>query len=276
MKQTHTRTTLVYFSPTHTSRAVGRAVADGIGLPVTEADATFSPIAGTEAGADEVFVVAVPVYGGAVAPIALQRLEKLHGNGTPAVAVVVYGNRDFGHAAVELTAFLTQRGFRVIGGGAFVGEHSYHTEATPIAAGRPSATDLQEAREWGRQVAARLSAGNAAPIDPTRLKCPPSGWLNVFRFARFVLRYRRQQKKRPVKVVPACRADRCKACGACARACPVGAIPAENPLTTDAARCIKCAACVKACPHAARSLATPFAPVLSRNFRRPKPNRWTF
>lgn len=276
MKQIHSHTTLVYFSPTHTSRTTGRAVADGIGLPVKETDVTFSPIAEAETGADEVLVVAVPVYGGAVAPIALRRLENLRGNGTPAVAVVVYGNRDFGHAAVELTDFLTRRGFHVISCGAFVGEHSYHTEATPIAAGRPSADDLQEARTWGRQVAARLSAGTLAPVRAKRLKCPPSGWLNMLRFIGFVLSYMRKQKKHPVKLVPECHTDRCNACGACARACPVEAIAADRPHETDATRCIKCAACVKTCPEAARTLATPFAPVLSRNFRRPKPNRWIF
>lgn len=274
MTQQFLRTLSVYFSPTHTSRAVARAVAEGVGLSVSEADATHEALAPIGCKDSDVLVVAVPVYGGAVAPVALRRLEKLQGRNTPAVAIVVYGNRDFGHAATELADFLTARGFRVVGAGAFVGEHSYHTEATPIAPGRPSADDLQEAREWGRRIACKLEAGDCVPVDATRLKCPPSGWLSVLRFVAFVLRHRRQQKKRPVKVVPLCQADRCNECGSCARACPVEAIPADNPLETDSTRCIKCAACVKVCPKAARTLPTPFAPVLSRNFRRPKPNRY--
>ncbi|WP_290381273.1 4Fe-4S binding protein, partial [uncultured Duncaniella sp.] len=31
-------------------------------------------------------------------------------------------------------------------------------------------------------------------------------------------------------------------------------------------KCIKCCACVKSCPEGARSLSSPFAPVLSANF----------
>uniref|UniRef100_B8DIZ1 4Fe-4S ferredoxin iron-sulfur binding domain protein n=1 Tax=Nitratidesulfovibrio vulgaris (strain DSM 19637 / Miyazaki F) TaxID=883 RepID=B8DIZ1_NITV9 len=40
----------------------------------------------------------------------------------------------------------------------------------------------------------------------------------------------------------------CTACGACARRCPAGAIPAAAPRATDHAECLKCLRCADVCP----------------------------
>ncbi|MBQ5880200.1 MAG: 4Fe-4S binding protein, partial [Bacteroidaceae bacterium] len=87
----------------------------------------------------------------------------------------------------------------------------------------------------------------------------------------FVWRYQRAQKKHPVKVLPITDKARCTACGLCAKVCPVAAISTECS-TETAGSCIKCSACVKACPQRARTLPTPFAPVLVKNFKKQKPN----
>ena len=263
-----------YFSPTHTSQTVALAVAGGTDLPCCDLDGTLAPLPALSLTAEDLLVVAAPVYGGHVAPLALKRLDALSGNGTPAVAVVVYGNRDFGRAAVELSAFLSARGFVVTAVAAFVGEHSYSTPETPIAAGRPSAVDRRDARQLGQELVAKLRWGNVKRVRASRLKCPSSGWLNNLRFVRFVLGYMREMKRHPVVVLPVTDASSCVGCGECARKCPTGAIQAGKELETDADKCIRCAACVKCCPHHARSYATPFAPVLSRCYARPKRNVW--
>lgn len=53
---------------------------------------------------------------------------------------------------MELDAFASDRGFKVIAGATFVGEHSYSTQQNPIAAGRPDADDLQFAETFGAKI----------------------------------------------------------------------------------------------------------------------------
>lgn len=112
---------------------------------------------------EAVAIFAVPVYGGHVAPVALERLREIRGEGTPAVVLAVYGNRSFGTAVAELASFVAGRGFVPVAAGAFVGEHSYSTPATPIAQGRPDARDLIAATAFGAQVREKLAKTGPSP-----------------------------------------------------------------------------------------------------------------
>ena len=153
----------VVFSPTGTSRKIAAAVAQGVARHGGSCNAAANTAAGADAGtnavagsaakafttidlthaagksvtlpADAAAVFAVPVYGGRVAPAALERLREIRGEGTPAVVLAVYGNRAFGTAVAQLAAFVAERGFVPVAAGAFVGEHSYSTPGTPIAEG---------------------------------------------------------------------------------------------------------------------------------------------
>ena len=186
---------------------------------------------------EAVAIFAVPVYGGHVAPAALERLREIRGEGTPAVVLAVYGNRSFGTAVTELASFVAERGFVPVAAGAFVGEHSYSTPATPIAQGRPDAQDLAAATAFGAQVREKLAktgsspgrnpetvsdtaattratqtgtvdtakapaTGALVPIDPAKLREPRTPLLPKLRFIRFVLGYRRRQKRNPVILLP--------------------------------------------------------------------------
>ena len=221
--------------------------------------------------ADAAAVFAVPVYGGRVAPAALERLREIRGEGTPAVVLAVYGNRAFGTAVAQLAAFVAERGFVPVAAGAFVGEHSYSTPGTPIAEGRPDAQDLAEATAFGARIGQKLAHGETRPIDAAKLREPHTPLLSKLRFIRFVLGYRRRQKRNPVALLPAGDATRCTQCGRCVALCPTQAIARGDELHTDPARCIRCCACVKGCAFGARTFETPFAAVLSRNFARRKP-----
>ena len=150
---------ICYFSPTGTSRRVAEAVGRGLNCTQTVVcDATHDAVC-VAAERGDAAVFAVPVYGGHAAPLALRRLDAVRGDGTPAVVVVLYGNRAYEHAACELADFVAARGFVPVAAAAFVGEHSYSTARWPIAAGRPDGDDCAEAEAFGRVVAAKLAAG---------------------------------------------------------------------------------------------------------------------
>lgn len=240
-------------------------------LPVTAIDLTHAAWKSITLPADTAAIFAVPVYGGHVAPAALERLQGICGEGTPAVVLAVYGNRAFGTAAAELAAFVAQRGFVPVAAAAFVGEHSYSTPDTPIAPERPDAGDLAAAEAFGAQVREKLAQETLVPVDAAKLRAPRTPLLSQLRFIRFVLGYRRRQKRNPVVLLPKGNAGRCTQCGRCVALCPTQAITRGDELHTDPARCIRCCACVKGCTFGARTFETPFAAVLARNFARRKP-----
>lgn len=264
-----TSVAIVLFSPTGTSRRVAMAVADGLRLEQRVVDATYTTPSCCSFDAHTLVIVAVPVYGGKVAPIALQRLDAMCGDNTPIVPIVVYGNRDYEGAAAQLCEFVCNRGFVPVAVGAFVGEHSYSTSQYPIAVGRPDAADMAYARSWGKAIGVKLEGmKQLEAVDIATLKAPHNSFISKLRFILFVHKQRR--KKVAVKPQVVVDAQKCRLCGKCAKLCPTGAIAVGDCLHTDHSRCIKCCACVKCCPSKARSLNTPYAPILSQCFAKRK------
>lgn len=227
------------FSPTGGTGKVARAVAEGIALPKQIIDLTIAPRP-VELSEDSVLMAVVPVYGGRVPAVALERLSHLCGSGQNAVAVVVYGNREFEDALLELKNTLEGIGFQVIAAAAFIAEHSI---ARSIAAGRPDEDDEKAARQFGADVAVKLNGND----HPSVVQVPG----NV--------------PYREFGGLPAHpKAGRsCVRCGICAQRCPVGAIPTENPNQTDPKKCITCMRCAAVCPQKARALPAP-APLASK------------
>lgn len=221
--------TTAVFSPTGgTSKIAAAIVGPRMGTRID----LCSPVEPQEMPAGAPLLAVVPVYGGRIPAIATQRLLALQGNGNPAIAVVVYGNRAYDDALLELRNVLTEAGHRVIAAAAFVAEHSI---IRSIAAGRPGTDDLARAVEFGAAVEARLSS------ELTTVEVPGNA------------------EYQPLPQMPATPlvTDACGGCGMCARKCPVGAIPQSNPRRTDAAKCILCMRCVAICPRKARILPPP-------------------
>ncbi len=234
--------TLVTFSPTGTTRAVLQGIARGLGADlVTHLDLTLPdaeerrPVTLEQ----DLVLIGAPVYAGRIPTTAAARFLHLTGKRTPAGLVVVYGNRAYEDALLELSDLARARGFVPVAGAAFIGEHSYSSAETPIAVGRPDAQDLDRAAQFGRAIAARLRAIDAAAELPP-LRVPGDR------------PYRRGMGTS--EVAPATDVERCTLCGRCAEVCPVGAIDVEDTVLTDACACILCCACVKVCPTDARSM----------------------
>jgi len=226
---------LVYYSPTGTSKKVLESVAKGIGVKSVEhIDLTPADTTGTHAvPTGELAVIAVPVYGGRVPIVAAQRLKTVTGKGTPAVLVAVYGNRAFEDALIELKDITAEQGFKAVAAAAFIGEHSFSNDNTPIAPGRPDADDLAKAKKFGEEVKAKLESGKLAevkvPGNKPYKERGPAG------------------PRAPDTVV-----EKCTLCGACAEVCPTKAITVSDKVETVKEKCTACSACVKTCPTGAR------------------------
>lgn len=266
-------THLVFFSPTHTSAKIARAVGDGIGMGRRmETDLTLDESADPIEITNALTVIAAPVYGGRVTPVALKRLKRLKGNNAPAILIAVYGNRDYEDALIELRDTAVELGFTPLSAGAFIGEHSYSTTNMPIAAGRPDASDLQIAFQFGQDSLNKLIEKTAVTSPELQAACKLKslgGKLSILLSSFFI------KGTSPYKIVqagkPACPVctEACFVCGECVEVCPTHAISIskdDSQIETDINRCIKCCACVKECPNEARVFHTPFAAILHEKF----------
>lgn len=228
------------FSPTGTTRKVAAAVAEGLDLeaPVLVHDLTYPPAAEKIVAAEEdVMLIGVPVYAGRVVPLAARRLQSLEGRKTAAVVMVVYGNREFDDALVELRDIAESLSFEVLAGCCFIGEHSFSSADMPIASKRPDAEDLVTAREFGKRIAQLLKSGR-------KNQKPPEIPGNV--------PYRSSVPTIPV--TPKVDMDVCTLCGVCEPMCPGAAITIADTVMMDVKLCIHCCACIKICPVSALSI----------------------
>ena len=222
---------IAHFSPTGGTKRIADAIAAGFNTLVVEMDLTKVD-AVPELGEKDAVMAVLPVYAGRVPQISLERLAALRGNGQKAVAVVVYGNREYDDALLETKNALEANGFRVIAAVAFIAEHSI---VRSIAAGRPDAEDEVLCRRFASDVMAK-------PDDAASV-CVPGNDPYV--------------EIKPSPFHPAAD-ENCVKCGVCAEQCPVGAIPMDDPSQTNNDVCINCMRCVQVCPLSSRALPAPF------------------
>lgn len=233
----------VSFSPTGTSRKIIGTVAGEIsGGEHQSLDLTCSAAAERRFKSDELVVVGVPVYAGRVAPLAVKRLKALQGDDSPAVVVVLYGNREYEDALIELKDIAVAASLRPLAAAAFIGEHSFSSSALPIAAGRPDDNDLDIAGVFGRRIVEKL------------LKLENSGQIQNIEVPGNIP-YKKYPG--PLPATPEVDLMSCTRCGLCAASCPNGAITLAETPVKDVERCIFCCACIKNCPEHAVYIGAP-------------------
>jgi len=225
---------LVYFSPTGTTRTVVEAVADvlktRLSMETTEYDMTL-PEARTGKltfDSDALVILGLPVYMGRIPDFMEEVLKNIHGNGTPAIAIALYGNREYEDALLEMADILKAQNFNMIGAAAFIGEHSV---TRLVAGGRPDSADIGIAASFAGQIADKWLSGTL-----TTPEVPGN---------------RPYKERRAGAPCPPKTLDTCMDCMVCAERCPMGVISKEDPRIVSEG-CIRCCACVKSCPAEAK------------------------
>lgn len=231
---------LVYFSPTGTTQKVLEGIAKGIRTENVE-HIDLTPPGTTKQTippfSDELVIIGSPVYGGRLPVTAVKRFRQLTGKRTIAIPVVVYGNRAFDDALLELRDLSIELGFNPVAAAAFIGEHSFATADVPIARGRPDGLDLLQAVDFGTRIEGTVKALRS-PDAQADLKIPG--------------RFPYEGGARSMTVAPVSKEGACVLCGTCASTCPTGAIQTEESVATSMELCIRCCACIKNCPEGAR------------------------
>lgn len=184
-----------------------------------------APVEATELTSDDLVLIGLPSFGGRIPAGSGDRIRAIRGNGAKAVLVAVYGNRAIDDTLIEMKDLAEECGYRVVGAISAVAEHSIMRH---VAAGRPDADDEAELRSFARQILARLDSEEEVQV-PGKRPYKNFGGAGMFP-----------------------EVDGCISCCLCAEKCPVGAIPADAPETTDKEKCICCMRCVEICPVQAR------------------------
>lgn len=234
------KTEIIYFSATGTTKAIVEAISQGLTGDVHFRDITLSKNRkDTIIINNDLTIIAAPVYGERIPKFLYDFFKHIKGNGKPLVALAVYGNIGFGISLEQFKDLAEINNSKLIAAGAFIGQHTYSSDTSLIAQGRPDQNDLVQAHLFGKSIQRKINTSNLTTIDLPKSKIP-----------KFITKFPELGTRILIKQ-PQIKKSICTACGACASVCPMNAIDITT-LKIDDKKCLRCYACVTICPQSAR------------------------
>ena len=223
--------TLYYFSPTGGTKKVSDLFCHELFEQVEERNLGKQE---TIEGTSEIVVFAVPVFFGRVPDFVAHQLKKISGNAKKAITLVVYGNRHYNDALLELNTIVKEIGFQIIASAALLAQHSVVPNA---GKGRPDTNDVAEIQKFASDIKEKINC-----VEMTEPKVPGNVPYCELSSASVT----------PINL------DGCTGCGKCAETCPVNAITIDGTsVTTNADSCFLCMGCTSVCPMKIRILPPP-------------------
>ena len=218
----------IFFSPSQTTKQVVEQLASNFdGESETYDLLNFDYEKEFEEG--DIAIVGMPVFAGRIPKSGRERLVKLNGNATKAIAVANYGNAHVTDALLELVNLLKENGFDVIAAATTV---SHHSIFDGVAVGRPDSADIEKINDFAQKCHEKIEANEilASQIPGNEEYTP--------------------YKQLPFEI--SCDETVCSFCYDCVSICPEKAIPDDDPVNTDLDLCSRCTACINICPEDAR------------------------
>lgn len=241
------RINTLYFSATDTTKKIVTSIAKDLakcveqGIMVQNIDFTLPKGRKDEVSytKNDFVIIGIPVYAGRVPNVLLKYLNSIKGNGALAVAIVVYGNRNYDDALIELKDILELDGFKVIAAGAFVGEHAF---SETLAQNRPDEKDQVIACDFAQQIYTKITTADEISTAVVPGYKP---------YRKYYMPRDRQGNPVDIRKVTPKTNSNCTDCKICIDACPMGSIDFEDASQLNGI-CIKCGACIKKCPAQAK------------------------
>lgn len=222
-----------YFSPTGGTKKAGELFCEKISSNVKKIDLGAHDN-NAEKPESDLVVIAAPIFGGRIPELVAEKLKKVNGEGKKAVTLVVYGNRAYEDALLELNHVAEEQGFEVIASAAIIAQHSMAPE---VGKGRPDDLDRQAIHEFAQSVLDKIDSNTNESV-----KVPGN----------YPYKEAMSMPVTPMSL------PSCNQCGKCETVCPTEAIDIkEKAVVTNIEKCMLCMACTAVCPQHARILPPP-------------------
>lgn len=221
----------IYFSPGGTTKRIVNLISESMPMEKQTWDLLEQKeLPQVTVDQEDIVIVGMPVYAGRIPALCVPMLARFSGN-APIILAVVYGNREYEDALVELKDIVCQQGFFPVAAGAFIARHSIFPM---VAAGRPDEKDEEIIYEFSRKVRDILQNSKSDRREELQVKG-------------------NRPYREPGSVPMRPYGDKsCIKCGLCAKLCPTNAIPEDALQKTKKELCIACGACIYRCPVRAR------------------------